>query len=229
MNRGREKQLVHEGTVYSFSSDWLDKLESEEHWRTYWQQQKIMEGRIHPGEEILEIGPGTGFTANYLRTKGFEVTTVDIDSEKNPDIVANIVTFDPDRSFDHVLAFEVFEHIPFEQFVQVVGRLSKKCRRYFFVSLPRCIIQIARVECQIVQLGTFDLSLPVPRRGLREPYHFWELGYRDIRVQKVAQIFSDVGFQLEASKKKFTLSFFAFQKRDTMKEEREEVTSSKDT
>ena len=58
-------------------------MEEEEHWRLYWNQQKIAESKIQAGDRVLEIGLGTGFTANYLRGRGVRVTTLDIDAEKS--------------------------------------------------------------------------------------------------------------------------------------------------
>lgn len=207
---GEEKRVIYDGIVYRFSSDWLSKLETEEHWRLYWRQQKIMEGRIRPGDSILEIGVGTGFTANYLRSKGFLVTTVDIDEEKKPDIVANIVTFDPKQVFDHILAFEVFEHIPFEKFVQVLEKLAKKCRKYLFMSVPQYRWVVVSVECSLPKLGRWTFALTVPKRKLVEPHHFWELGYQGINERKLVGILSNYGFRLEHSEEAFCRSFFAF-------------------
>ena len=44
-----------------------------------------MEGLVLPKQHVLEIGVGSGFTANYLRSRGVQVTTLDIDHEKEPD------------------------------------------------------------------------------------------------------------------------------------------------
>ena len=128
-----EKEEIVNGFKYRYSTDWIYSLESEEHWRLYWHQQELMQNKILPGQRILEIGFGSGFTANYLRSKGIEVVTLDIDLEKKPDIVANVVLYDFQEigRFDHVLAFEVFEHIPYSEFEEVVQLES--CRKYRFV------------------------------------------------------------------------------------------------
>ena len=98
---------------YHYSSHWIHELESETHWRLYWRQQKLMRDLVSAGDRVLEIGVGTGFTANYLRSKGVHVTTLDIDAEKQPDIVANVAQFDFPELYDAILAFEVFEHLPY--------------------------------------------------------------------------------------------------------------------
>ena len=108
MNDSGEKSVVNNGITYNYSSDWIYKLENELHWMYYWKQQEQLSQILHPGESILEIGVGSGFTSNYLKAKGYRVTTIDIDEEKKPDIVANIVTHNFADKFDHVIAFEVF-------------------------------------------------------------------------------------------------------------------------
>jgi uncharacterized UPF0146 family protein len=85
-----------------------------------------MKNYLKSKDTILEIGIGTSFTANYLKSKRFSVTTFDIDEEKKPDIVGNIVKYNWDTiNFDHILAFEVFEHIPFAEFKQALIKLKK--------------------------------------------------------------------------------------------------------
>jgi 2-polyprenyl-3-methyl-5-hydroxy-6-metoxy-1,4-benzoquinol methylase len=207
-----EKKVIHEGIVYRFSSDWIHKLETEEHWRLYWRQQNLMQDRIQGGNSILEIGVGSGFTANYLRTKGFLVTTVDIDAEKKPDIVANIVTFDPKQVFDHILAFEVFEHFPFVKFVQVVEKLSEYCRKYLFMSIPQYKRVLASIECRFPKLGRWAFTLTIPRTKLIEHHHYWELGYQGINDRKIVNILSNHGFRLEHSDEVFCRRFFAFRR-----------------
>lgn len=94
-----------------------------------------MWGQVEAGHRALEIGPGTGFCTNYLKAKGVEVNTLDIDQGKNPDIVANIVDFEPREKVNHLLAFEVFEHIPYSKCLEVWQRLSPYCD-YLYLSVP---------------------------------------------------------------------------------------------
>ncbi len=126
-------EKIHElgGIEYQYSTDWVHQLESEQHWRLYWQQQNLMDGYIAEDDHLLEIGVGTGFTANYLRAKNLTVTTADIDKGKNPGIVTNIVSYDFPDSYDSVLAFEVFEHIPFSEFASLLPRLHGAVRSTF--------------------------------------------------------------------------------------------------
>lgn len=80
-------------------------------------------GVLRPGVRLLEIGSGTGTLLSQLRGRGFDITGVDV----NADLVAEARRWHgdlpiqqvqgtslpfPDRSFDIVMSFDVFEHIP---------------------------------------------------------------------------------------------------------------------
>ena len=206
----KSKSITEDGTTYRFSSDWIHRLESEEHWRLYWRQQSLMRNVIQFDNRILEIGVGSGFTADYLRSRGLKVITVDIDEQKKPDIVANIVKFHPATTFDHILAFEVFEHIPFRQFEQVIQNLSPRCSGCFFVSLPQYRWVIAAVEFKLPRLGERRLALTMPKSSLNTAHHHWEIGYGDIDEEDVIDVFARHGFSLRDSNTGFCRTFFAF-------------------
>ena len=61
-----------EEVKYKFSSDWIHTLEDERHWQYYHVQQAFIDGRISREDEILEVGIGTSFTSNYLKSKGYQ-------------------------------------------------------------------------------------------------------------------------------------------------------------
>jgi len=207
-----EKAEVVNGIIYRYSTSWIHKLETEEHWRLYWYQQRLMEGRVQPGQSVLEIGVGSGFTANYLRSKGINVTTLDIDADKRPDIVANIVTFGFNNVFDHILAFEVFEHIPFEKFVEVIEKLSKVCRRHLFMSVPRCERVLLRLEYRVPILGHGSIELAIRRKKIVEPHHYWEVDHGRVTCELINDLMSKANFKLLQRYKKFSRIFFAFEK-----------------
>jgi len=70
--------------TFYYESEWIHKLETKEHWNSYWIQQKLIEEFVHKDENLLEIGVGSGFCSNYLKSRGFSITTLDIDKDKKP-------------------------------------------------------------------------------------------------------------------------------------------------
>ena len=171
-NQESEFDLVDD-VKYTYSSEWISELETEEHWRLYWQQQKLMKEYIKEGDTVLEIGIGTSFTANYLKSKKINVTTMDIDKVKEPDIVGNIVNFDwEDLQFDHILGYEVFEHIPFSEFAKILSDLQKVCKKNLFISLPLNEKVLIELEYKLPKFKKRNFRLPIKKKqdNHRQPF-----------------------------------------------------------
>lgn len=200
-------------TKNDFASDWIHKLESELHWRYYWHQQELIENYLKKTDRILEIGVGSKFTSNYLKSKGYNITTTDIDPNKEPDIVANIVDYKFDQNFDHILAFEIFEHLPFEDFKLAINNISTICNKNLFISLPRNEKHWFRlsVDFKIFQINNFQIT--TKRNKIKSKYHHWEVDYEHYTKKYLLKIFRKNSFSLIRYKKFYSLMFFAFEKK----------------
>lgn len=89
-------------------------------------------------QSVLEIGIGNRLVSSYLKREGVNVTTVDFDKELQPDIVADVRSMPiPDKSYDLVMACQILEHIPYEEFEVALAELNRVTKRYAIVSLPR--------------------------------------------------------------------------------------------
>lgn len=157
---------------------------------SYWHQIDETTGL---GGRVVEIGVGNGTVAAVLRTRGLQVTTVDIDPALNPDVAADIRELPfPDGSFDTALAAEVLEHLPWEEVPAAASELARVARRGAVVSVPSSDVAFvvqARVP-NALQIGRMLL-----RRRLRLREALWGLTQRQAwtRTGGLVRELGDVG------------------------------------
>jgi len=207
-NQADSRSQISEGIEYKYSSEWIHSLEREDHWRFYWHQINLIIKELKEGDTILEIGPGSGFLTNYLRSKGYQVTTLDIDDQKSPDIVANLVEYPFPDTYDHILAFEVFEHIPFHKFTEIVAKLGKTVRKNLFFSVPRNYKIWLHAELTTPYFRDVPLTIKTKRHKIITSNHFWELDYKEYRLKKLVGIIKEAGFEITTINKVKLLVFF---------------------
>jgi len=202
------KEIIR-GVEYKYSSEWIYDLESEQHWRLYWYQQKLMQNKANFGDNVLEIGVGSGFTANYLKSKGVNVKTLDIDRDKKPDIVANLVEYQFPERYDHILAFEVFEHIPFIEFKGVIKKISSICKKHVFLSVPRNERLWFQIDIQFPIIGKKEFRFAALKNKVTEPAHFWEIGDGSVSINDFEQELCKCGLTVLTKLKRFSRIFYA--------------------
>ena len=143
--------------------------------------------RLKP-TNILEIGIGNGIVRDALRNLGFAVTTVDIDSELSPDHVASVSALPfPNDSFDAVLAAEILEHIPFEDFSKALAEIHRVARRYVYITLPHAGA-VFSLNVKMPLLPRLILFFKIPffwKQHIFNGEHYWELGKRNFPVSRI--------------------------------------------
>ncbi len=148
-------------------------------WCSYWYQIRSAM-RLRP-RSVLEIGSGTGVFRSYLRNAGIQVASLDIDDSRTPDYVGSVAELDralpPGLRFDAIAAFQVLEHLPFEQFETCLEGLASRAD-HVLLSLPHHGSQW-RLSFRFPGLrGSRGFHLPHPWKFRRAefPEHHWELG-----------------------------------------------------
>ena len=194
-----------------FSSEWIQKFESREHWLSYWHQIKIMESSVNANDSLIEIGIGTGFTSNYLKSKKIKVLTVDVDKNKSPDIVADAVSFIPSKKYDHFCAFEVFEHMKFSEMVKTIENLKKHISNNFFISIPIYKKTPIAIELKIKSYWK-SMTIPLPKTKIIDPHHEWELNYKNFTEKRLISEFEKRNFKLEKRLSYLRWRYFHFSK-----------------
>jgi len=144
---------------------------------------------------VLVIGPGQGLDTAVLRWVGYEVTTFDIDSTFEPDVVGSVhdLSMFGDGQFDVVTASHVLEHMAIPYFDRALAELARVAR-YAIVYLP---IHGRQVQLRLVPgVRNLDFSFVFDIfNWFRKPdgmtpqfmagQHFWEVGLRGFRLRDV--------------------------------------------
>jgi hypothetical protein len=128
--------------------------------------------------------------------------------KKKPDIVGNIAQHDWSlEKFSHVLAFEVFEHIPYEEFQKVLLNLHS-VTEYIFMSLPINKKTILELDIKIPKLRKMHFNLSINQNKITTENHFWEVGYKKYNENYIENDFFDRGFQVVEKYKRNQLIYY---------------------
>jgi 2-polyprenyl-3-methyl-5-hydroxy-6-metoxy-1,4-benzoquinol methylase len=163
-------------------------------WVSYFYQLAVLRGLgVH---SILEIGPGNGWMSHVLKSLGYDVKTVDVDPELSPDYVAHISRLPfKDGMFDVVCAFEVLEHMPFEEFSSNLKEMARVAKKNVVISLPdhrRTIVDFSLKIPFIKNLFLF-IKIPSLQKHVFDGQHYWEIGKWEYSVKKIKQAISQSG------------------------------------
>lgn len=106
-------------------------------WRSYHEQMSRIIDALPNGGSVLEVGVGTKFLYSNLKRLGYAVTSVDFDKRLKPDYVGDVTDLPfKDNSYDVVCAFEVLEHLPFEEFQKALQELKRVSKKTVLFSVP---------------------------------------------------------------------------------------------
>jgi ubiquinone/menaquinone biosynthesis C-methylase UbiE len=174
-----EPQVAHDH--YDFG-----KYTSPARWMShYYQIRSIM--RRNP-ESVLEIGVGNGILRSYLTGKTkVSYTSVDIAADLKPDIVASVTKLPlPDTSHDIACAFQVLEHLPFEEFSVAVNELCRVAKKAVIISLPHSSPSLSfLLKLPILPVLRWAYKLPIPVQHAFDGQHYWEIGKKGYPLSRI--------------------------------------------
>lgn len=156
-------------------------------WVSYWYQIQSV-ARAQP-RTILEIGVGSGVLSAYLRDRlQAQVTTFDFDPSLNPDLVGDVrqlASHVTPESFEAVLAFQVLEHLPFEDFKPALQQLAHASRKNVILSLPHYGYPL-QMRFRLWRFNwAFGRKLSKKPRWTFDGEHHWEIGTRDYPLSRI--------------------------------------------
>jgi hypothetical protein len=165
---------------------------------THWHQANEVANALPPSGRVLEIGPGSGHTTWILRQWGFDVTTLDFDPRLQPNAVGDVTRIPfRDDSFDCVLAAEVLEHLPFEDFGTAIGELKRVSRGQVVVTLPAPFVGISTLwNWPLLEPRGLFLGVPYWVRHRFNGEHYWELGKRGFSVGRIRRYMRQQGLTI---------------------------------
>jgi hypothetical protein len=165
-----EKQV--DKSHYSFQS-----YMTKERWNSVWHQvDEIV--KMQP-EKVLEIGPGSGVFKGICKLFGLNIETFDIDSELHPDYIGSATALPfADGTYDVICAFQMLEHLPYEESLKVFKEMVRCKSRFVVISLPDCE-PMWRYKIHVPKFGSYDFNFN--RRRSSPPVHefdgqhYWEV------------------------------------------------------
>lgn len=171
---------------------------SKQRLASYWHQiDEIIQ--LQP-TSVLEIGVGSGFMRQQLAVLGIpNVISADIDAALGPDVMADVRQLPiGDDSVDMAVAFQVLEHLPYDDFEPALRELRRVARKTVLLSLPdrTPTLRWAWSATQW-ELKPRLLRIPIPiYRRVASDQHYWEIGLKDYPLSRIKAAIQSVGLQL---------------------------------
>jgi SAM-dependent methyltransferase len=155
-------------------------------WASYWHQ--VRETLALRPRSVLEVGVGTGLYKAALQTLGCPVTSVDINPALGPDHVGSVTELPfEDASYSVVVAFQVLEHLPYEDFRRSVSEMSRVASDHVLISLP----DARKVWRAMFDFGKRERLLLLGKPGWRPRVHRvngphqWEIHKSGYPVERI--------------------------------------------
>jgi len=171
------------------------KYDNLERFISYFYQIDLV--RLLNPASVLEIGKGNGTVSDYLKKLGLDVVTIDIDKDLRPDHVGDVRNIPlKDNSFDVVVAYEVLEHLPYEDFKYALREIKRVSKKDVIISLPyrssgiELVFKFPLIRT-LFKKSFLDLFLRIPLSfgGLKTSgQHHWEIDRQKYSLQKVRRV-----------------------------------------
>lgn len=186
-------------------------------WQSLWHQlDEVLQ--LQP-TRVLELGPGPGLFRSMAQLAGLRVETLDIDPELKPDHIGSATDIPlPDHSYDVVCAFQMLEHLPYEQSLLAFGEMVRVSRRHIVISLPDAKA-VWRYTVHIPKFGVLDWLVPRPFAKTRshefDGEHYWEINKQGYGLDKISRDLSEHASMLKTYRvaENPCHRFFVFEKR----------------
>ena len=151
--------------IYSCQNKTIESfLEYVSKWRWssyYIQLNEILNVKPH---NVLEIGVNCNILSSLIKTIPLiEYKTLDINKQNNPDYIGSVTDIPlPDKKCDVVCAFQVLEHLSFDEFETAICEMMRVSKKYVMISLPHSgRIVFHHSKQHIWEVGTVGYELDI--------------------------------------------------------------------
>jgi hypothetical protein len=189
-----------------------ESYDSKGRFASYWHQ--INEIITRRPKTVLEAGIGNRLVSNYLKMRGINVITLDIDPRLRPDVAGSVLNMPfTDNSFEVVACYEVLEHLPYADFPKALSEIHRVSSRYAILSLPDST-RAYRLDIQIPKVGELKKLIQLPR--LKPPVHefdgehYWEIGKAGYPLWKIIVEIQNAKFKVEKTYRVFEMPYHRF-------------------
>ncbi len=167
-------------------------------WSSLWHQLDEVLG-LKPAR-VLEVGPGRGLFKQLAGTFGVQVETVDVAEDLHPDHLGTATELPfGDGSYDCVCAFQVLEHLPYEDSLRAFGEMLRVSSGHVVISLPDSRPQW-RYSIHIPARGPIEAAInkPLWRPDAYEfnGEHYWVVNAEGYSLERVTRDLVHAGGRL---------------------------------
>ncbi len=165
----------------------------EARWMSYYYQMRLILSNANKGE-ILEIGPGNNFLKKLIESSIGTHHTFDIDVNSNPTFssISELKAIEDSR-YDLICAFQVLEHMPYSEALEMIELLFAKVRKTILISLP-VATPAWRIHYTLPKLKEKNILIKNCFVKKRKPKfdgcHYWELENSGIEINNFIAILS---------------------------------------
>lgn len=176
----------------------LEQYLNKGRWSSFWHQLDEV-NKLAPSS-VLEIGVGMGMFKQMCKGLNINVETVDIDAALNPDYIASVTDLPfSDNTYDVTVAFQVLEHLPYEQFPKALRELKRITKRNIIISLPDSRA-LWRYSFYIPKFG--EKSIYIRKPSIRDSehkfdgQHYWEISKKGYHLSRIIKDFEKIDLRL---------------------------------